>query len=71
MFASQKDGVLALSLQRSLEIGSYPTAWAMLHRLGPVKNQVVGVSAAWSGAGTEERIAAAVANRVVAAGAAA
>src|SRR5674536_144272 len=33
MFASQKDGVSALSLQRSLEIGSYPTAWAMLHRL--------------------------------------
>jgi len=23
----------ALSLQRSLEIGSYATAWAMLHRL--------------------------------------
>jgi len=33
MFASQKDGVSALSLQRPLEIGSYPTAWAMLHRL--------------------------------------
>src|SRR5450759_3113845 len=33
MFASQKGGVSALSLQRSLEIGSYPTAWAMLHRL--------------------------------------
>ena len=26
MFAAQKDGVSALSLQRSLEIGSYPTA---------------------------------------------
>jgi hypothetical protein len=26
-------GITALSLQRSLEIGSYPTAWAMLHRL--------------------------------------
>ena len=26
----------ALSLQRSLEIGSYPTAWAMLHRLRAV-----------------------------------
>jgi hypothetical protein len=36
MFASQKDGVSALSLQRSLEIGSYPTAWAMLHRLRTV-----------------------------------
>jgi len=36
MFASQKDGLSALSLQRALEIGSYPTAWAMLHRLGSV-----------------------------------
>jgi len=33
MFATQKDGVSALSLARSLEIGSYQTAWAMLHRL--------------------------------------
>jgi hypothetical protein len=32
----EKDGVSALGLQRSLEIGSYPTAWAMLHRLRPV-----------------------------------
>ena len=36
LFASQKDGVSALSLQRALEIGSYPTAWAMLHRLRAV-----------------------------------
>jgi transposase-like protein len=36
MFASQKDGVSALSLQRTLEIGSYATAWAMLHRLRSV-----------------------------------
>jgi DNA-directed RNA polymerase subunit RPC12/RpoP len=36
MFATQKDGVSALSLQRALEIGSYPTAWAMLHRLRSV-----------------------------------
>jgi hypothetical protein len=36
MFASQKDGVSALSLQRALEIGSYPTAWAILHRLRAV-----------------------------------
>lgn len=36
MFASQKDGLSALSLQRALEIGSYPTAWAMLHRLRAV-----------------------------------
>jgi transposase-like protein len=33
MFASGKDGVSALSVQRTLEIGSYQTAWAMLHRL--------------------------------------
>src|SRR5664280_1765615 len=36
MFASQKDSVSALSLQRTLEIGSYATAWAMLHRLRSV-----------------------------------
>ena len=36
LFATQKDGVSALSLQRSLEIGSCPTAWAMLHRLRSV-----------------------------------
>src|SRR6266536_2208992 len=36
MFATAKDGVSALSLQRSLEIGSYPTARAMLHRLRQV-----------------------------------
>jgi transposase-like protein len=33
LFATGKDGVSALSLQRALEIGSYQTAWAMLHRL--------------------------------------
>lgn len=33
LFASQKDGISAQSLQRELEIGSYQTAWAMLHRL--------------------------------------
>jgi transposase-like protein len=36
MFASEKGGVSALSVQRSLEIGSYQTAWAMLHRLRSV-----------------------------------
>lgn len=36
LFATQKDGLSALSLQRSLEIGSYQTAWAMLHRLRSV-----------------------------------
>ncbi len=35
-FVTQKDGVSALSLQRTLEIGSYQTAWAMLHRLRSV-----------------------------------
>jgi len=34
--ATQKDGVSALSLQRSREIGSYQTAWAMLHRVRSV-----------------------------------
>jgi transposase-like protein len=36
LFASQKDGISALSLQRQLEIGSYQTAWAMLHRIRSV-----------------------------------
>ncbi len=36
MFASGKDGISALSVQRTLEIGSYQTAWAMLHRLRAV-----------------------------------
>ena len=31
-----KDGTSALSLKRTLEIGSYQTAWAMLHRLRSV-----------------------------------
>jgi hypothetical protein len=35
-FATAKDGVSALSLQRTLEIGSYQTASAMLHRLRSV-----------------------------------
>ena len=29
---SQKHGVSALGIQRSLGLGSYQTAWAMLHR---------------------------------------
>jgi transposase-like protein len=36
MFAAQKDSVSALSLQKALEISSYETAWAMLHRLRSV-----------------------------------
>src|SRR4051812_6082184 len=35
-FAAAKDGISALSLQRSLEIGSYQTAWGMVHRLRSV-----------------------------------
>jgi hypothetical protein len=33
VFATQKGGVSAQSVQRALEISSYQTAWAMLHRL--------------------------------------
>jgi transposase-like protein len=36
LFASQQDGISALSLKRQLEIGSYQTAWAMLHRIRSV-----------------------------------
>ena len=36
LFATAKDGISALSLQRALEIGSYQTAWAMLGRLRSV-----------------------------------
>jgi hypothetical protein len=36
LFATAKDGISALSLQRSLDIGSYQTAWAMLGRLRSV-----------------------------------
>lgn len=36
VFATGKDGISALSLQRTLGIGSYQTAWAMLHRLRSV-----------------------------------
>jgi hypothetical protein len=36
LFAAQTDGISALSLQRGLDIGSYQTAWAMLHRLRSV-----------------------------------
>src|SRR6185437_197261 len=35
-FATGKDGISALSLKRTLEIGSYQTAWAVLHRLRSV-----------------------------------
>jgi len=36
LFASSKNGISALGLKRILEIGSYQTAWAMLHRLRSV-----------------------------------
>jgi len=36
IFATGKDGISALSLKRTLDIGSYQTAWAMLHRLRSV-----------------------------------
>ena len=36
LFATGKDGISALSLKRTLEIGSYQTTWAMLHRLRSV-----------------------------------
>ena len=36
MFATAKDGISALGLQRALEIGSYQTAWVMLGRLRSV-----------------------------------
>lgn len=36
LFATAKNGISALSLKRVLEIGSYQTAWAMLHRVRSV-----------------------------------
>ncbi len=36
LFATDKGGILALSVHRELELGSYQTAWAMLHRLRSV-----------------------------------
>lgn len=48
LFTTGKDGISALSLKRTLEIGSYQTAWAMLHRLRsvlvrPGRNRLSGV----------------------------
>ena len=44
LFATAKDGISAQHLQRALEIGSYHTAWAMLHRLrsAPRRDQTGG-----------------------------
>jgi hypothetical protein len=36
LFATEKDGVSAQSLQPALDIGSHQTAWAMLHRMRSV-----------------------------------
>ena len=36
LFATGKDGISVQSLKRTLEIGSYQTAWTMLHRLRAV-----------------------------------
>ena len=36
LFGTAKNGISALSLKRTLGIGSYQTAWAMLHRLRSV-----------------------------------
>lgn len=36
LFVTAKDGVSALHIKRVLDIGSYQTAWAMLHRLRSV-----------------------------------
>ena len=36
LFATGKDGISALSLKRTLEVGSYQTAWVMLHRMRSV-----------------------------------
>jgi transposase-like protein len=36
LFATAKDGVSAMNLKRVLDIGSYQTAWTMLHRLRSV-----------------------------------
>ena len=47
LLATDKDGISALSLQRSVETGSYQTAWAMLGRLrsvlvGPDRDRLTG-----------------------------
>lgn len=48
LFSTGKDGIAALSLQRTLEIGSYQTAWSVLHRLravlvGPGRDRLSGM----------------------------
>ena len=43
LFSEQRSDISAQGLQRSLEIGSYPTAWAMLQRLRSVLVRLAGV----------------------------
>ncbi len=42
LFVSEKDGISALHLQRTLAIGSYQTAWAILHRLRSLLVEPIG-----------------------------
>lgn len=39
LFATTKNGLSALALQRTMQIGSYQSAWAMLHRFRSVLSQ--------------------------------
>ena len=50
-FATAKDGISALSLQKALEIGSQQTAWAMLHRLRAGAGAPRPRAAVWDGGG--------------------
>jgi hypothetical protein len=47
LFATGKDGIAALSLKRSLDVGSYQTVWAMLHRLSSCAQGASAWSAPW------------------------
>jgi hypothetical protein len=62
MFAAGRDGMSALSLHRTLGIGSYPMAWAMLYRLrsvlvSPGRERLTGMSSSPRGQLAEERAA--------------
>ncbi len=54
-FATAKDGISALSLQRSLEIGSYQTAWAARLRPGRVLSELGKVRRVGTGCGCTSR----------------
>ena len=51
LFATRKDGISALSLQQSLQIRSYQTSWAMLHRLRSVLARPGGTGLGGTGLG--------------------